>query len=183
MEWLRELRDALPQGSGGGPLIGTLATVDAAGCPRARSVVVRRVDDAGRLWVTSDGRSAKNAELRANPAAELVVWLPEIRLQFRLRGPVDVLNAGSPQDERLVAWRELSDSARALFFWPEPGAARDDSSADAPSAAPASMAPPGWFEVIVLKPEEVERLDLRPHPHARRRWRQEDDWRGADVNP
>ena len=183
MEWLRELRGAVAREKGEGPVIGTLATVDAAGCPRARSVVARRIDDAGRAWIASDGRSEKNGELRRNPAAELVLWLPENRLQYRLRGPVDILDAGARPDERLALWRELSDAARALFFWPPPGAPLDADIADVPSAAPSSLAPPASFDVVVLKPEEVERLDLRPHPHARRRWRQEDDWRGADLNP
>ena len=184
MQWLQELREAMrPPEGGGGPIVATLATVDAAGCPRARSVVVRRLDDGGRLWIASDGRSEKNEELRRNPAGEVVLWLPGQRLQFRLRGPVELLGAGSPQDERVVLWRELSDSARALFFWPSPGAPLSADSREVPAAAPASLAPPASFEVVVLRPAEVERLDLRPHPHARSRWRQEDDWRGFDINP
>jgi pyridoxamine 5'-phosphate oxidase len=115
MEWLDELRAAMEAEKLTGRLIGTLATVDAGGLPRARSVVCRRVDEKGAVWVASDARSGKNEQLRQNPHAELVVWLPTPRLQFRVQGEIRLLDAKAGGDERAKLWRELSDTARALF--------------------------------------------------------------------
>ena len=182
MEWLDELRAAMEAEKLTGRLIGTLATVDAGGLPRARSVVCRRVDEKGAVWVASDARSGKNEQLRQNPHAELVVWLPTPRLQFRVQGEIRLLDAKAGGDERAKLWRELSDTARALFFWPAPGAPRAEGDAFPPTV-PADRAAPDTFEVLVLSPDQVDRLDLKPQPHVRRRWRRRDDWRGVDVNP
>ena len=182
MEWLDELQEAVEAEKLAGRLVGTLATVDAGGLPRARSVVCRRVDGRGDLWVTSDARSGKNAHVRRNPHAEFVVWLPGPRLQFRLHGEIRVLGADAPGDARAEMWRAVSDAARALFFWPPPGEPRAEGDAY-PPAVDADRPAPDTFEVLVLSPDQVERLDLKPQPHGRRRWRRRDDWRGADVNP
>jgi pyridoxamine 5'-phosphate oxidase len=182
MEWLDELKKAIDAEKLTGRLVGTLATVDGGGLPRARSVVCRRIDHRGALWVTSDARSSKNGQLRGNPHAEFVVWLPGPRLQFRVQGEVRILGAKGGGDERMGLWRDLSDTARALFFWPAPGAPKAEGDVF-PPAVPADRPAPDTFEVLILSPDQVERLDLKPQPHVRRRWRRRDDWRGVDINP
>ena len=182
MEWLLELSRALRDEQPAGPVVATLATVDRAGSPRARSVVCRRFADDGSAWVASDGRSGKNADVRGRAQAELVLWLPRGRVQFRLHGRVDVLAAGDGTDQRLGLWRELSDAARALFFWPAPGTPRSDRD-EFRAAAGADEAPPASFEVLTLYPESVERLGLNLVPHDRRRWRRSDGWRAERLNP
>src|SRR4051794_28547204 len=106
IEWLERLRRAVATGDARPPLVGTLATADAGGAPRARSVVCREIGDDGSLWVTSDARSEKAAHLRGRPEAELVLWLPAAREQFRLFGRVELLTAeaGDPA-ARVRHWR------------------------------------------------------------------------------
>jgi len=37
--------------------------------------------------------------------------------------------------------------------------------------------------VLILRPTQVERLQLQPHPHCRTRWRAEKDWKAEALNP
>ena len=53
-----------------------LATVAADGTPRVRTLVFRGWGAASHLDLLTDGRSAKLAELQANPAVELAWLLP-----------------------------------------------------------------------------------------------------------
>src|SRR5215213_3847478 len=86
-EWAVELTRALGEEYGGErPRVCTLATVDKAGLPRARSVVCRRVGPDGAIWLASDARSEKNEHVKASPQAEVVFWLPTRREQFRVQG-------------------------------------------------------------------------------------------------
>jgi PPOX class probable FMN-dependent enzyme len=185
LEWLDLFRAAVADLDG--PLIGTLATVDAAGAPRARSVVCREVGDDGSLWVTSDARSDKADHLRRRPEAELVFWRPASREQFRFVGRVELITSTSGDAAaRERHWRRLTDASRAMFRWPAPGRPRTTHDNDA-GAFPASVAPeaavPDSFEVIVLHPTCVERLQLAPQPHRRTRWREAGGWSAEPINP
>jgi hypothetical protein len=175
VEWLDELRHAADERQG--PLIAQLATVDAAGRPRVRSIVVRHIADNGTLAACSDRRSRKNGELRHNACTEWHFWFEPQRLQFRLLGRCDVLNNG-PLAARV--WAGLSPTAKTLFVWPPSGAARAD---DAAFVDTYDGPPPATFEVLRLRPVEVERLDLINPPHRRRIWRATNAWRGNDINP
>ena len=180
-DWVRLLRDALDDEYGRDrPRIATLATVDERGRPRARSVVCRKLTDDGATWYVSDGRSEKNAHVRANPSAEIVFWLSGRREQFRILGTMTIVDG----PDRAMLWRELSDAARALFAWPPPGRPRVLDPAAFPERVGADVPPPATFELIVLEPQEVERLVLTTHPHNRRRWwRTDQGWRDAALNP
>lgn len=176
---LGELSEALDGEYGPRPRVAALATVDPAGRPRVRSVVCRRVGP-GRIWVASDARSAKNAEVRTSPSVELAFWLPGRREQFRIAGRAEIL-AGA---DRQAAWERLSDSARALFCWPAPGTPRVDGPDAYPATIPAEGPIPAAFELLAIEPEAVESLDLKPHPHRRRRFRRAGaDWTVEELNP
>lgn len=179
-EAVERLQVALSDEFDRAPRICTLATVDAAGDPSARSVVCRRVLAGGELYVFSDGRSQKNAHLRANPAAEVVFWLPRRREQFRLKGPAAI---EADPTARGACWSELSDAARAMYAWPPPAAARVAEDAAFPRGLGKDAPVPGTFEVLVVRPRAIEWLDLKPHPHDRRRWRAANDWVEERLNP
>lgn len=69
------------------PLAATLATVDADGLPDARTLVLRRVTEAG--WeFSSDAGARKAAQLDACPGAALDVYWPSQARAVRVRGPV-----------------------------------------------------------------------------------------------
>ena len=176
--WTLELRTALRDQ--GGPPLATLATV-AGTSAEARTVVVREVGDDGSLTFTSDARSDKNTQLRANPSATLLFWLPTPKRQFRLAGTVDILPPADPR--RQHQWERLNDGARALFLWPPPGEPREDKAPFPPKASTETPVPAS-FEVLVLSPARVEVLDLGQLPHLRQRWTARlGEWVPLTVNP
>lgn len=180
LDWVAELRAALDaEFAEQAPKIGALATVDDAGRPRVRSVVCRKLEECGSLWVASDARSEKNREARANPFGEIAFWLPAIRQQFRIAGSLSVTAASERRDR---AWAELSDASRALFFWDSPGRPLGDDRDFAESVG-AWTAIPATFELLILKADRVDHLDLREHPHRRRVWRADRSWAVREVNP
>jgi pyridoxamine 5'-phosphate oxidase len=185
MEWLTILRQAI--GMESEPLVATLATVDTQNSPAARSVIIRKVADDGSLWLTSHARSQKNREVRMHPLAAMVFWFPKTREQFRISGSVKVLNAGNHPEVLEEVWATLPEATRATFYWPQPDAPRSKDAQAFPAAPPANEPqPPETFEVLVLHPRIVDRLDLRPHPHDRRQWMQDIDtkvWWTEPLNP
>jgi pyridoxamine 5'-phosphate oxidase len=99
----------------------TLATVDGAGLPDARMVLLKGFGPDGFRFFTNLG-SAKGAQLVTAPRAALVVYWRELDRQVRVRGPVDALSGadsnvyfrGRSRDSQIGAWaspqsRELAD--------------------------------------------------------------------------
>ncbi len=88
-----------------------LATVDEAGSPDARMVLLKGVDEAGFRFFTSY-ESAKAAQLAAVPAAALIAYWRELDRQVRVRGAVEPLPqpesdayfATRPRSSQLGAW-------------------------------------------------------------------------------
>ena len=177
-DWLDPLRSALDREFADRPRVVALATVRRDGSPRARMVVCRSINDQGTHLFVCDARSEKHEQLAARQEAEVVYWLASQRLQYRLRGPASTSRASSHQ-----LWPGLSDATRAMFFWPPPGNLRVAGMVEFPREVAADVAPPASFEAIVFLPMEVERLDLNPHPHDRRRWQMEHDWQETWLNP
>lgn len=183
MQWLQELRSSVDREFGvAAPRVMTLATVDRAGAPHARGIICRRIDDEGRVYAATDARTEKNAQLRGDPRAELVFWMPRIKVQFRLTGQTRIIAWPEDEPQRKSIWRELSDEARSLFFWPTPGVAADTDDAFA-QAVSADVSPPKTFEILIVEPRQVDRLFLDSHPYRRRVWRADTSWAGVDVNP
>src|SRR3954447_1588465 len=118
LPWLPILRSALDAEYSDRPRIATLATIDLYRRPRARTVILRQIDDDGTLWIASDGHSDKNAQLRHNGDAELVLYLPSGREQFRMLGRCNVIGAGDDESVRQDFWESLTDPTRAMYFWP-----------------------------------------------------------------
>lgn len=162
-----------------------LASVRQDGRPANRTVNFRFFLDPGdRLVFTTDLRSAKITQLKAQPWAELCWYFEETREQFRLSGRVEIV--GESQDPeldfaRLRTWRERSEASRQSVTWPRPG---DPRSGGDEFQRPAPVDPPPHFALLILVPEEVDHLELRPHPHRRTRFvREGDAWKAVEVNP
>lgn len=183
MEWLDMLRAAMDAEFGPRPRVVTLATVSRRRYAQARSVVCRRIDDEGRLYFVSDARTGKNGQLRLNGSAEVVCWLPTRKEQYRLPGAAAVIDSTNGGRTRMELWAELSDATRATFYWPAPGTPRNEDPAAFPREVGAAVSPPASLEVLVLSPDWVELLDLKPHPHERRRWVATGGWRCHRLNP
>jgi len=181
LTWIPDFRRALDAHFGPKPRVGALATVDAAMRPRVRSVVCRRVDDDGTVWIASDTRSQKSRHVRANATVELLFWLASLREQYRLAGTAHVLHERA---EREGVWREMSGESRALFFWPDPDEpAAPAGGAEVVRTVGPEVPPPDTFELLVIHPREVELLDVNPQPHRRVRWEAGREWAAREVNP
>lgn len=88
-----------------------LATVDEAGLPDVRMVLLKDIDAAGLSFFTNT-ESAKGRELAANPRAAICFHWKTIRRQVRFRGPVspvspieaDAYFATRARASRIGAW-------------------------------------------------------------------------------
>lgn len=164
-----------------GSIIIALATVNPVGDPQVRSVVCRRIDDDGRIWITSDTRSPKHRQLVAHPRAAAVAWLSRTREQFRFNATVEILDSSSTGSARAEFWRSLPSATRETFFWPPPGEIRDPGGTF-PTSNDAADPPPS-FGLLVLSPIRVEHLVLRFDPHQARRWDRSTNWATQELNP
>ena len=111
--------------------LAVLASAGDDGFPAARTVVLRAVDTAARtLRVHTDRRSAKFAELTADPRAALLFYEPRARLQVRFRA-LATLHAGD--DVARGIWQGVAATSRRCYLGLAPGSV---------SAGPVSGLPP-----------------------------------------
>ncbi|MBB3257921.1 pyridoxamine 5'-phosphate oxidase [Paraburkholderia bannensis] len=105
--WLNQALDAqLPE-----PNAMTVATVDAAGRPAARILLIKGVDERGFVFFTNY-ESRKGRELSANPHAALLFHWIELERQVRIEGRVektsdaesDAYYHSRPLGSRIGAW-------------------------------------------------------------------------------
>jgi len=105
--WLEEaIRAELPE-----PTAMTVATVDPAGAPSARIVLLKARDDNGFVFFTNYD-SRKGRELAANSAAALLFHWVELERQVRIEGRVtrvaaaesEAYFASRPERSRIGAW-------------------------------------------------------------------------------
>ncbi|WZO98191.1 pyridoxamine 5'-phosphate oxidase family protein [Isosphaeraceae bacterium EP7] len=186
MSWRIELDDAIRQ-AGDDPVSRYLhlATVRPDGRPANRTLVFRGfAPGSDALLVATDSRSSK---LRQLPWGEVCWLFAGTRQQFRILGKLTAVGPGRDEEfaaERVRLWRAQSPAARIQYAWPEPGGHRADPSAfELP--APDADRPPAVFTLLILDPEEVDHLDLRPTPHRRTRWVRagHGEWAPEPLNP
>jgi pyridoxamine 5'-phosphate oxidase len=146
----------------------TLATVDPAGMPTARTVLLKHADRQGFVFFTNRG-SRKGTELAANPVAAIVLsWLP-LHRQVCVRGRVAQVSAAvtaeyfrsRPWGSRIGAWashqsRPVGSRAELERRWAELGERWPDHGH--PDDVPV---PPHWGGYVV-RPFEVEFWQGRP---------------------
>jgi pyridoxamine 5'-phosphate oxidase len=93
------------------PTAMALATVDSAGMPNVRTVLLKGVEDGSFVFFTNF-ESNKGREILANPKAALCFHWKSLRRQVRVRGPVtpvsdaaaDAYFATRPRGSRIGAW-------------------------------------------------------------------------------
>lgn len=134
-----------------------LASVDASGAPRVRTLVLRGADRAApALLLHTDARSAKAAEIARDPRVALLFWDQAARLQLRIEG-----EAALAADPAMFA--ALPPLARSVYAVdPAPGT---------PIAAPETLGaadPAVAFRVVRVVPRQMEWLDIAgAHRRAR----------------
>lgn len=85
-EWYALAQEAEPND----PHALALATVDAAGMPDVRMVLLNQRDARGFAFFTNF-ESAKGEQLQAHPSAAMLMHWKSLRRQIRVRGPVEVV--------------------------------------------------------------------------------------------
>jgi pyridoxamine 5'-phosphate oxidase len=106
-EWLADAEKSEPND----PTAMALATVDSAGLPNVRMVLLKDFDERGFVFYTNV-ESAKGVELTGSPKAALCFHWKSLRRQVRVRGPVepasdaesDAYFQSRPRDSRIGAW-------------------------------------------------------------------------------
>jgi pyridoxamine 5'-phosphate oxidase len=103
----------------------SIATVDAAGQPSARTVLLKYYDARGFVFYTNLG-SRKAREIEGNPKVALLFFWPEVHRQVKVRGTAVRTTAAEtvgyfvrrPRDSQLGAWVSSQSqpiSSRALL--------------------------------------------------------------------
>jgi hypothetical protein len=92
----------------------SIATVDAAGLPQVRTVVLREADGVGRtLYFHTDRRSPKVGELTRSPAHAWLFYDPAARLQVRVSAGA-VLHRGDDAVAE-ARWRQSQPMSRQCY--------------------------------------------------------------------
>lgn len=163
-----------PDARGRGRLV-SLGTLDAAGHPQMRTVMLRGADaDAARVEIYTDLRSAKVEELRRDPRASVLLWSDPTQVQLRLTGRAEILTG----PDVTIRWESLRDDQRLAYgHQPPPGTPidRSDDWRDAPD--PANLA------VLRLTCDTLEHVSLDPAGHRRALFLRADDWTGRWLSP
>jgi len=140
-----------------------LATVDQAGRPSTRAVLLKGVDERGFVFYTNYD-SRKGLELAENPNAALTFYWPDLERQVCVAGTVNKISRGEseayfktrPRGSRLATWASnqrdvVADRAALEAKW-------DAMAKKYPGDVPL---PPHWGG-YVLKPERIEFWQGRP---------------------
>lgn len=161
----------------------TLATVDAAQRPLARTVVLRDCHDVRRmLTFHTDVRSPKWLEMAANPQVTVLGYCHERRLQLRLVGQAECYAAGSAVARD--AWRTLPQHTRQTYIGGTPGEALAPAH-ETPDAT-AAEAGESRFGVVIVQVSVLDAYQLQRNENQRALFhysahgaRQESGW----INP
>lgn len=166
-----------------------LGTVDAAGLPNVRMVLLKEIEDNGLVFFTNFD-STKGVELAATGKAAMVMHWKSLRRQVRARGPVE--RVSSEQAEAYYKTRSLKSR---LGAW----ASRQSAPLESRAALMAEVAkiaarhpldpplPPHWGGYRI-RPVEMEFwADGDFRLHDRFRWTREgpdaEDWSVTRLNP
>ena len=136
-----------------------LATVDEAGVPRARTIVMRGANGEKReILFYTDARSPKAAQLRSSGQAALVFWDGDLGWQLRIAGECDIDTDG-PAVETI--WRQITGTPAALdYLAPAPPGSRLEMPETAKSRE-------HHLAVVTVSVGDIDWLELNDRGHRR----------------
>ncbi len=125
----------------------SLATVDGAGKPDVRVVLLRKIDEQGLVFFT-DSRSNKARELAANPAAAACLYWEPTEEQARVTGHVETLPSAAveadfatrPRAGQVLIWASAQSQPLDDLNSLREAAARQDASLGKTIACPSHWA-------------------------------------------
>lgn len=162
----------------------SLATVDAAGRPRLRTVVLRAAEaGAGTLRFHCDRRSDKAREIAENGLAALHVYDGRAKLQLRVEGRARLHHDDALAD---AAWAAALTMSRVCYgVEPAPGTALATGDAYAmPDEDPKARIGRENFCAVVFTAERLDLLYLDRRGHRRAVFSREGEgWMGTWVAP
>lgn len=159
-----------------------LATVTREGEPRNRTMVFRGFHPSDQsILLCTDRLSAKIKELSMGASVELCWYFTASREQYRLRGPVEMMDDPS---ERQAFWLKLSKETRAQFFWPPPlEEVQHERSVSLSSISLNDQKPPQRFLLFKIKPRRVDYLLLNATHRRIISVVDDQGWTSRAVNP
>lgn len=161
-----------------------LATLDAAGRPRVRTVVLRAADRAsGTLRFHCDRRSDKAAEIAVQGACALMAYDAEATVQIRVEGTATLHTDDAVAD---AAWAGAQAMSRVCYgIDPGPGTGIAEGGAYAlPDAEAALTLGRPHFAAVLVRAERLDFLHLDRRGHRRAGWRRDGDgWAGSWLVP
>lgn len=155
----------------------TLSTIDSAGRPDARTLILKDLNEAG-WWFATDADSPKGIQLATRPVAALTFYWPSVARQIRVRGSVV---AGSAE-QRAADFRARGSAARAVALAHHESESLSDRATCAKAVADAAarlaaepdLVAPSW-QVYAVVADEVEFWQAdKDRQHTRVRYRRRD---------
>ncbi len=152
----------------------TLATIGLDGAPRLRTVVLRGFDAAARtVRVHTDRRSAKVAEIEADPRAALHAYHAGQKLQARLSGRARIVTGDAARE----VWKRMNGFSRRCYFAePAPGSTAGAPTSGVEGVARSGEAEPAaveaafvHFAILEIAYDALEVLYLHADGHRRAR--------------
>lgn len=170
------------------PTAMTLATVDSAGRPDARVVLLKDFGPGGFTFFT-DYRSHKAEQLADNPSAALCFWWGELERQVRIAGRCEKLSGEvndayfrtRPRESQISAWTsvqssEVADRQALEAAWQESNHRFGDSEVPRPSHW-------GGYRLIADEYEFWQGRPGRFHDRIQYRQTAEGAWRRVRLSP
>ena len=152
-----------------------LASVNGRGGPALRTVVLRSADpEARRLEIHTDRRSAKIAEIEADPAVALLLYEAADEVQIRVEGRAALLPPGPDLD---AAWAATPGPIRAAYRMPGPPGTLIADPALPPPSREGTEEGRENFAVIVLTVDRIDWVRLDPGADRRALF----DWTGGAL--
>ncbi|GAB4861571.1 Pyridoxine/pyridoxamine 5'-phosphate oxidase 2 [Ancistrocladus abbreviatus] len=143
-----------------------LATIGSNGRPANRTVVFRGFQEGtDKIQINTDCRSRKIEDLKHCPFAEISWYFTDSWEQFRINGPIDVIDGSNSDTKKLQqrekSWLASSIKSRLLYLGPNPGLPCITDKPPNDFSLDPTSGPVDTFCLLFLDPDQVDYLNLK----------------------